>query len=69
MLKYQIHSSAEEVLNKRKRTLGSPWCRWENNIKRVVEETGCEGVEWINLAHDRNRRGDLVNTVIRDVTA
>jgi hypothetical protein len=44
MLKYQTHISAEmlfkEVLNKRKRPLGRPCRRWENNIKRDVQETG-----------------------------
>ena len=34
------------------------------NIKRDVPETWWEGVEWIKLAHDRNRRWDPVNTVI-----
>jgi hypothetical protein len=23
-----------------KRPVGRPWCRWENNIKMVLEETG-----------------------------
>jgi hypothetical protein len=27
--------------------------RWDSNIKMVLKEMGCEGVDWINLAHDR----------------
>jgi hypothetical protein len=29
--------------------------RWENNINMVVKETGCEDVDWINLAYDRGQ--------------
>jgi hypothetical protein len=28
-----------------KRTLGRPRCRWENNIKMEVRETGCDAVD------------------------
>jgi hypothetical protein len=26
---------------------------WEDNIKIVVKQTGCEDVDWIHLTHDR----------------
>jgi len=29
--------------------------RWENNIKMNLQEVGWRGVEWINLAEDRDR--------------
>jgi len=28
--------------------------RWEDNIKMGLNETGCEGLEWMNLAHHRD---------------
>jgi hypothetical protein len=38
-----------------KRRLGKTRCRWEGNIKTCLKEIGWEGVNWINLAHDRNK--------------
>ena len=38
-----------------KRQLEKTTCRWEGNIKTCLKEIGCEGVNWINLAHDRNK--------------
>jgi hypothetical protein len=38
----------------RKRPLGSPMLRWENNIKMDFQEVGCGGMDWIGLAQDRN---------------
>jgi hypothetical protein len=32
---------------KGKRPLGRPRCRWEDNIKLVLRETGIDGVNWI----------------------
>jgi hypothetical protein len=37
----------------RKRTLGYPRHRWEDNIKMNLQEMGCGGMNWIDLAHDR----------------
>jgi hypothetical protein len=39
-----------------KRPLGSRRCRWEGNVDMGLKETGGEGVDWINLAHDRYNR-------------
>jgi hypothetical protein len=33
--------------------LGKPRLSWEDNIKMVVEEVGCGGMDWIELAQDR----------------
>lgn len=38
-----------------KRRFGKTTCRWEDNIKTCLKEIGWEGVNWINLAHDRNK--------------
>jgi hypothetical protein len=46
------------------RPLGRPRCRWENNIKMDLQEVGCEGMDWIDLAQDRDRWRALVNTVM-----
>jgi hypothetical protein len=46
-----------------KRPLGRHRCRWEDNIEMDLRETGFGGVDWINLAQDRDRLPVLVNTV------
>jgi hypothetical protein len=38
-----------------KRPLGRRRRRWEDNIKMNVQEVGCEGMDWIELAQDRGR--------------
>jgi len=47
-----------------KRPLGRPRLRWEDNIKLDLQEFGCEGIDWIDLAHGRDRRCALVNEVM-----
>jgi len=37
-----------------KRPLGRPRHRWEDNIKMDLQEVGCVGVDWIELAQDRD---------------
>jgi hypothetical protein len=37
-----------------KRQLGSPRRRWKNNIKMDLQEVGCGGIDWIELAQDRD---------------
>jgi len=38
-----------------KRPLGRHRCRWVDNIRMVLQEVGCGYMEWIGLAHDRDR--------------
>jgi len=40
--------------------LWRPSCRWEDNIRMDLEETGWEGVDWINLAQYRGQWQGLV---------
>ena len=42
-----------------KRTLWRPRRRWEYYIKMDLQEMGCEGMEWIELAQDRTGGGHL----------
>ena len=46
-----------------KRPLGRPRRRWED-IKIDLQEVGGGGVDWIELAQDRDRWGALVNKVM-----
>ena len=47
-----------------KRPLGRTRYKWEDNIKTDIQEVGCGGVEWIELAQDRDRWRTLVNVVM-----
>jgi hypothetical protein len=38
---------------KRKRPLGRPRCRWEDNMKMDLREMRIDGVKWVQLAQDR----------------
>jgi hypothetical protein len=40
--------------------LGRPRQRWVDNIKMDLREIGLDGVDWIDLAEDRNQRRALV---------
>jgi len=50
--------------NLRERALGRPRLRWEDIIKMDIQEVGCGGVDWIELARDRARWQELVNVVV-----
>jgi hypothetical protein len=47
-----------------KRPLGRPRRGWENNINTDLQEVGCDGMDWIELAQDRDRWRALVNVVM-----
>ena len=46
------------------RPLGRPRRRWEDNNKMNPQEVGCGGMDWIELAQDRDRWVALVNAVM-----
>jgi hypothetical protein len=47
-----------------KRPLGRPRRRWVDNIKMDLREIGWDGMDWIDLAQDRDQWRARVNTVI-----
>jgi hypothetical protein len=47
-----------------KRPLGRPRRRWVDNIKIDLGEVGWDGVDWIDLAQDRDRWRAYVNAVM-----
>jgi hypothetical protein len=47
-----------------KRSVGRPRHRWEDGIRMDLREIGWGSVNWIQLAQDRDRWQDLVNTVM-----
>jgi hypothetical protein len=46
------------------RPFGRPTYSWGDNVKMALEEIGWEGVDWINLAQDRDQWHAVVNTVM-----
>ena len=47
-----------------KEPLGRPKFRWEDNIKMGLQEVGCGGMEWIELAQDRDKWRAVANAVM-----
>jgi hypothetical protein len=44
--------------------LGGPSHRWQDDTKMNLQEVGCGGIDWIDLAQDRDRWRALVNAVM-----
>jgi hypothetical protein len=44
--------------------LGRPRRKWVDNIKIYLTEIGWDGMDWIDLAQNRDQWRALVNTVI-----
>jgi hypothetical protein len=47
-----------------RRPIGRPRRRWEDNIKMDLQEVGWDGLDWIDMAWDRDRWLALVNAVM-----
>jgi len=47
-----------------RRLFGRPRSRWEDNNKMDLQEVGCGGMDWIELAQDWDRWRALVNVVM-----
>ena len=47
-----------------KRPHGKPRRRWEDNIKINLKEVRCGGMDWVELAQDRDRWRALLNSVM-----
>jgi hypothetical protein len=47
-----------------KRPLGRPRRRWEDNIRMYLREIKWGGMDWVDLARDRDQWRALVNTVM-----
>jgi hypothetical protein len=47
-----------------KRPPGRPRRRWVDNIKMDLRETEWDGMDWIDLAQDRDQRRAIVNMVM-----
>jgi len=47
-----------------RRPMGRPRRRWEDNIKLDLQEVGYGGMDWIELAQNRDRWRALVNAVM-----
>jgi len=47
-----------------KRPLGRPRRKWQDNIKMDLQEVECEGMDWIELAQDRDRWRALMYAVM-----
>jgi len=41
-----------------------PRCKWVDNIRLDLQEVGCEYMDWIGLAQDRDRWRRLVSAVM-----
>jgi hypothetical protein len=59
-----VSKRKENTRPERKRPLARSRCRWEDNIKMDLQEVGCGGTDWVELAQGRDRWRALVNAVM-----
>ena len=57
---YRVLLAKPEV----KRLLARRRCRWEDNIKMDLLEVDCGGIDYTDLAHDRESWPTLVNAAV-----
>jgi hypothetical protein len=69
-VRHVVHTGEERGVHRalvekpeEKRPLGRPGHRWVVNIKMDLQEVGWGGVDWMELAQDRDRWRALVSTV------
>jgi hypothetical protein len=48
-----------------KRPLERPRCKWMDNIKMDLSETGRGGMDWIDLAQEQDLGRAIVNTEMK----
>jgi len=48
----------------RKRPLGRPRRKWQDNIRMDHRKIGWEGVDWMHMAQNRDQGRSFVNTVM-----
>jgi prophage antirepressor-like protein len=56
--------NAYTILLESQKPQGRPRRRWVNNIRMDLREIGWDGMDWIDLAQDRDQWRALVNTVM-----
>jgi hypothetical protein len=47
-----------------KKPMGKPRHGWVDNIKMDLRDIGCDGMDWVDVAQDRNQWMAIVNTVM-----
>jgi len=48
-----------------RRPLGRPKRKWEDTFKMDLQDVRCVGVDWVDLAQDRDRWRALVTAVMK----
>jgi hypothetical protein len=48
-----------------RRSIERPRGNWEDNIEISFKEIGWEGMDWIDLGEDKDKRRAVVNTVMK----